>query len=234
MKCINRLGTALLTIGVMLLTPGCSTFVDAAADVVLDTALPTPEERHVRADYERLSKDKPLKYHRNERDLLAHDIQETVSNAHDSDDDFSSEDSAEISKMSGQRTTVKREHPLPSQVLDAPRTAGMHRVLFYNDSSLEVYSGVDRIGIKLDGKGVEAPYSGQYVQIDLPSGKYSLELDHFNYWHFHDKYLLEIKDTDVYLRVYCTLFATKFKSSPKEPSTLRKGFMPIIQEPKKD
>ena len=67
-------------------------------------------------------------------------------------------------------------------------------MVFYNDTTIALFPTDPRVGIKLNGKGVEAPYSGQYVQIDVPSGEYSLELIHFDVVYFHDRYRLKIED----------------------------------------
>jgi hypothetical protein len=124
-------------------------------------------------------------------------------------------------------TTVKTEQQLPDQALDAPHATDRHRVVFYNDTIVVLFPTSNRIGIKLDGKGVAAPYSGRYVQIDVPSGEHTLELSHFDVLYFHDKYPLKIEDRDVYLRVYCTPVATKFEQSREMPSVLPKNFKPI-------
>lgn len=130
-------------------------------------------------------------------------------------------------------TSVKKESTLPDQAFGSPVAVGTRRVVFYNDTSVAAFPTSNRIGIKLDGKGVESPYSGQYVQLDVPSGEHSLELSHYDVvLHFHDKYPLKIEDSDVYLRIYCTPFATKYDLSREEPSDLRTKFKPIPNESK--
>src|SRR4051794_38784837 len=63
--------------------------------------------------------------------------------------------------------TMSTEHALPSQSLDTPSRPGTTRVIFYNEATGGMGSGAGRIGIRIDGKGVAALPSGQYVQMDL-------------------------------------------------------------------
>jgi len=100
----------------------------------------------------------------------------------------------------------------------------MSRVVFYNDTSIPFFPTSNRIGIKLDDKGVAAPYAGEYVQMDVARGQHRLELSHFDVLYFSDEYILAIDDDRLFVRVYAAPLSTKFEVSREMPNAFRDRF----------
>jgi hypothetical protein len=124
-------------------------------------------------------------------------------------------------------TTVSREYQLTDQSLNAAMTPGKARVLFFNDTILALYPLSNRIGIKVGGRGVAAPFSGEYVQVDLEKGTYDLHLSHFDVFYFTDKYSLPVDRDKLNVRVYNSPVATAFEVVENLPAGFERIYKPV-------
>jgi len=71
----------------LMFTTGCAAIFDEVLETAIDSAIETSSEKQIRTDNRRLAQGKPLKYHKNERQLRAHETQEILDDVFDDDDD---------------------------------------------------------------------------------------------------------------------------------------------------
>lgn len=119
--------------------------------------------------------------------------------------------------------TVRNEYSLPTQSLSATSYKSETRVVFYNGNGFNplFLDGSWRVGIKIDGKGVDNLHIGKYVQVFLVPGTYNIELSHFDIFTFSDEYTLQVGAEDMYVRVYNALMSTEYEVQYSEPEEFR-------------
>jgi len=126
-------------------------------------------------------------------------------------------------------STVRREYQLPDQSINAALTPGKARVLFFNDTNIALFPMSNRIGIKVNGRGVGSPYSGDYIQMDLEKGTHELYLSHFDLFYFTDTYSLVVDRDRLNARVYCSPFSTDFEIVEALPPEFQANFKPAAE-----
>jgi hypothetical protein len=131
--------------------------------------------------------------------------------------------------------SVKNTYPLPDQALDASPTESKTKIVFYNGNGLNplFLDGSWRVGIKLDGVGVENLHIGKYVQLFLDPGDYKLELSHIDLFTFRDNYDLKVGANPMYIKIYNTPVSTKYEIQNSEPSEFKKYFKAASSSNKK-
>jgi hypothetical protein len=124
--------------------------------------------------------------------------------------------------------TVKNEYQLPPQDIESLLSTGKTRVIFFNSSNALLYfDGSWRIGIKVDGVGVENLHLSQYVQLELEPGIHKLELSHVDLFTFRDSYVLNVRDKTMYIEVYNSITSTEFKILDEEPKDFKTKYKPV-------
>ncbi len=122
-------------------------------------------------------------------------------------------------------STVTPSVTLPSQDLSALPSEGATKIVFFNTSNPVLYGdGSWKIGIKIDGKGIENLHLKRYAQIFLTPGNYKLELSHKDLFTFRDEYDITIGKQPAYFEVYNGLVSTKYKIHSELPDNFR-GFV---------
>lgn len=124
--------------------------------------------------------------------------------------------------------SVRPEYPLPSQALDAQATDERTKVIFYNGNGFNplFLDGSWRIGIKLDGIGVENLHLQEYVQVFLKPGPYKLELSHIDLFTFRGVYDFEVTSKTMFVEVYNTLIGNDYEIKKAEPEDFSDDYDP--------
>jgi len=124
--------------------------------------------------------------------------------------------------------TVSPEFPLPSQALDAQVNDNETKVIFYNGNGYNplFLDGSWRIGIKVDGVGVENLHLQKYVQVFLKPGPYRLEVSHIDLFTFRDEYDFNVTSETMFVEVYNTLIGNDFEIQKVEPAGFRSDYAP--------
>ena len=123
--------------------------------------------------------------------------------------------------------TVNYDYALPSQNLNAPEVEGKTRVIFYNTTNPVLFAdGSWRIGIKIDGQGVENLHLHKYVQLYLTPGIHALELSHRDVITFRSKYDLDVGETAMFIKVFNGLVSTKYEVMNQEPESFSNKYKP--------
>lgn len=122
--------------------------------------------------------------------------------------------------------SVKNNYVLPEQNLAAPVPDSKTRVIFYNGNGLNplFLDGSWRVGIKVDGVGVENLHVGKYVQLFLSPGNYKVELSHIDLIAFRDNYDIQVGSKPLYIKVYNTPISTKYEVQEAEPEDFPKKY----------
>lgn len=123
--------------------------------------------------------------------------------------------------------TVKNEYDLPNQSIDALPGEGETRVIFYNGLNPLFIDGSWRIGIKIDGAGVENLHINKYVQVFLKPGAYTLGLSHVDVFTFKDEYPFNVSGETMFVKVYNGVVSTKFEVQSSEPKNFRSKYSPV-------
>jgi hypothetical protein len=124
--------------------------------------------------------------------------------------------------------SVRPEYPLPSQALDAPAADEKTKVIFYNGNGFNplFLDGSWRIGIKLDGVGVENLHLHKYVQVFLKPGPYKLELSHIDLFTFRDEYDFDVTSKTMFVEVYNTLIGNDYETQKVKPDDFINDYEP--------
>jgi hypothetical protein len=123
--------------------------------------------------------------------------------------------------------TVNYDYALPPQDINAPTEQGKVRVVFFNDTNPVLFAdGSWRIGIKIDGRGVENLHLHKYVQLYLTPGLYVLELSHRDIFLFPSKYDLEVGETTMFVRVFNGITSTKYEVLEQKPEDFLSKYKP--------
>ncbi len=124
--------------------------------------------------------------------------------------------------------SVRPEYPLPSQALDAPPTDGKTKVIFYNGNGFNplFLDGSWRVGIKIDGVGVENLHVKKYVQVFLTPGNYDIELSHIDLFTFRNEYSFDVGSETMFAKVYNTPISTKYELQESEPQSFAEKYEP--------
>lgn len=126
--------------------------------------------------------------------------------------------------------TVSYEYDLPPQALNAPKVEGKTRVIFYNDTNLVLFpAGTWRIGIEIDGVGVENLHLHKYVQLNLESGPHVLELRHVDIFTFKDKYDFLVEGEVMYVKVFNGLVSTKYEVLKEKPKNFENKYRSALE-----
>ena len=123
--------------------------------------------------------------------------------------------------------TVQNEIDLPNQMLDIKPDPGKTKVIFYNGLNPLFLDGSWRIGIKIDGKGLENLHINQYVQVFLELGQYTLGLSHVDVFTFKDEYPFTVTQDPMFVKVYNGIVSTKFEIQATEPEDFSKKYRPV-------
>lgn len=123
--------------------------------------------------------------------------------------------------------TVQNEINLPNQALDIKPDSGKTKVIFYNDLNSLFLDGSWRIGIKIDGKGLENLHINQYVQVFLEPGEYILGLSHVDVFIFKDEYPFTVNQDPMFVKVYNGLVSTKFEIQSAQPEGFSQKYRPV-------
>jgi hypothetical protein len=117
---------------------------------------------------------------------------------------------------------------LPTQDLNAANEESKTRVVFYNGNGYNplYLDGSWRVGIKLNGIGVENLHIDKYVQLFLMPGTYNLELSHIDLFTFRDEYIFQVGSETMYVRVYNTPISTKYEVNKTEPENFKEKYEP--------
>ena len=127
--------------------------------------------------------------------------------------------------------TVKPEYKLPSQKLSAIAPSGTTKVVLFNTTNPVLFAdGSWRIGIKMDGVGVENLHLNKYVQLNLEPGMHKLELSHIDVFTFRNSYQISIPNEAVYIKVYNGITSTKHKIMDSKPNDFNKKYKPASDE----
>lgn len=124
--------------------------------------------------------------------------------------------------------SVRNEYVLPAQDLNVSPESEKTKVVFYNGNGFNplYLDGSWRVGIKIDGVGVENLNIGKYVQLFLNPGNYNVELSHIDIFTFRDVYSFDVGSDAMYVKVYNTPISTKYKIEQNEPDSFREKFEP--------
>jgi hypothetical protein len=123
-------------------------------------------------------------------------------------------------------TTVQPTTKLPTQNLEAQPAQGKTPVVFYNNSNPLYLDGSWRIGISVNGEGVENLHLRQYVQLFLAPGKYRLGLSHRDIFRFNDEYDLEVGTKPMYVEVFNGMVSTKLEIHLNRPEGFANTYEP--------
>jgi len=116
-------------------------------------------------------------------------------------------------------STVTPALTLPSQDTSVVSPEGKTRVVFFNNSNPILFGdGSWRIGIKINGEGVENLHLWKYVQVFLVPRTYKLELSHIDFFRFNDEYQLEVGTKPMFIEVFNGLISTNFEVHPDMPA----------------
>ena len=126
--------------------------------------------------------------------------------------------------------SVVNEYPLPAQELSAHPHEDKTKVIFYNGNGFNplYLDGSWRVGIKVDGVGVENLHIDKYVQIFLKPGSYRLELSHIDLFTFRDEYDFDVGSETMYVKVYNTPLSTKYQVQDKVPAGFASKYQPAV------
>jgi hypothetical protein len=127
--------------------------------------------------------------------------------------------------------TVTPSTKLPSQNISEQPQYGKTKILFFNNSDTVLYGdGSWRIGIKINGEGIENLHLWRYAQLFLTPGDYRLELSHKDVFTFRDEYDFKVGTEPMYVEVYNGIISTKFKIHSELPENFEKHFKPARPE----
>lgn len=126
--------------------------------------------------------------------------------------------------------SVRNEYSLPTQDLLKHPDGEKTKVVFYNGNGFNplYLDGSWRVGIKIDGVGVENLHIGKYVQLFLTPGNYSLELSHIDVFTFRDEYSFDVGSETMYVKTYNTPISTKYQIQEKEPQGFADNYEPAV------
>lgn len=126
--------------------------------------------------------------------------------------------------------SVVNEYPLPTQQLSAQSDDDKTKVIFFNGNGFNplYLDGSWRVGIKIDGVGVENLHIDKYVQIFLKPGSYRLELSHIDLFTFRDEYDFDVGSETMYVKVYNTPLATKYQVQNRAPAGFASRYQPAV------
>jgi len=126
--------------------------------------------------------------------------------------------------------SVVNEYPLPTQDLSAHPFEDRTKVIFYNGNGFNplYLDGSWRVGIKVDGVGVENLHIDKYVQVFLRPGNYRLELSHIDVFTFRDEYSFDVGSEIMYVKVYNTPLSTKYKVQDEAPEGFANQYQPAV------
>ena len=127
--------------------------------------------------------------------------------------------------------TVHPTAKLPTQNLGAQATDGKTQVVFFNNTNPILFGdGSWRIGIRINGEGIENLHLWKYVQLFLAPGKYKLGLSHIDVFRFNDEYDFEVGTKPMYVEVFNGIISTKFEVHPTRPAEFIKTYAPAEPE----
>ena len=102
-------------------------------------------------------------------------------------------------------TPIKQEVSLPSQeVGKSPTIASNSRMVIFNDSNSLLYGidGSGKINVSIDAKGVGQLAIGQYVVIEVASGKHVVSLMHKDIMDFNSSHNIDVSGAEVFFKIY--------------------------------
>lgn len=127
--------------------------------------------------------------------------------------------------------TVHPTAKLPTQNLEAQPADGKTQVVFFNNTNPILFGdGSWRIGIRINGEGIENLHLWKYVQLFLAPGKYKLGLSHIDVFRFNDEYDFEVGDKPMYVEVFNGIISTKFEVHQSLPVEFNKTYAPAQPE----
>jgi hypothetical protein len=108
--------------------------------------------------------------------------------------------------------------PLPTQDLGAEVPKGYARVVLFNDSLEGLYFESGNIRIQLNGMTAPSLYLNHYAQLFLPPGDYEFLIEHYDLFWFRDRYRINIRGPEAFMRLWCTLVSTKYELVDQLPA----------------
>lgn len=130
---------------------------------------------------------------------------------------------------------VRPELPLLGNDLSVRSPSSDHAKLVLINNSSKLLHGADgtgRINVRLDGKAVGGPNIGEYLQVQVPKGRHSLEVWHLDVIKFRTEQEINV-DQDLVIELKATPFSNKILVQSTMPAG---DFRPIViaaDEPEK-
>ncbi|MDB6124831.1 MAG: hypothetical protein JWQ71_3824 [Pedosphaera sp.] len=125
---------------------------------------------------------------------------------------------------------VKNEIPLVKGGLDIkPTNTNDTKLVIFNDSSVVGFGidGTGRINVKLNDKGVAQLNIGRYTQVIVPKGKYQVDLEHLDMFHFTSQHQIELVKPESFLMIYATPTSNKAELLSTLPQDFEQKYRPV-------
>jgi len=132
--------------------------------------------------------------------------------------------------LTGCLTPVKNELPLiKGNVIDRPANVNDTRLVIFNDSDFLAYGldGSGRINVKLNGQGVALVKIRQYAQVEVPHGRYEVELEHMDMATFSSQHQIELRDPISFLEIFSVPTSNKAFLVSRPPADFNEKFKPL-------
>lgn len=113
-----------------------------------------------------------------------------------------------------------------------PSKPGNSKVLIYNNSNRLAFLLTGKMLVRLNGLGVAPLEIGEYVQVELPRGRHSLMLSHWDMVTFNSTHEIEVDGPTVYVEVQATPISNFMRVHPQLPmkSQLPDDFRPSYRQ----
>jgi hypothetical protein len=124
---------------------------------------------------------------------------------------------------------LAREVPLlRPELTTQPSKPENSKVLIYNNSNRLAFLLTGKMHVRLNGRGVAALEIGEYVQIEVPKGKHTLMLSHWDMIVFNSIHELNVDASSIFVEIQATPVSNSMKVHPNLPpsSELPRGFRP--------
>jgi hypothetical protein len=114
---------------------------------------------------------------------------------------------------------LKPEYPfLGPDLAASPKSAANSKVLIYNNSNSLFEATAQPMEVRIDGKAVASLRIGEYVQLELPPGQYTLNLTHWDMAPFRRDHPLSVRGPFVSVAVFSTVARNEIAVSEGPPS----------------
>jgi hypothetical protein len=133
---------------------------------------------------------------------------------------------------------IKPDLPHLNESIESRSTkADEARLIFFNNSNKLLF-GLDntgRINVLLNGKAVGGPNIGEYIQVQVPKGKYLLNLVHLDLFEFRSVHELDVQDDPLFVELRATVVSNEIQVHKSLPADnyLPKPFIRFEPSPKR-